>query len=726
MTMTDDELRALIQEKSPADLTPEECAALRAAIRKSPDLLREVADRIQIEEYLAQALGRPQVSVERVLARLAARRGRSIGVWTRYGLVVCGGVAALLAGLVASRGWRDRPQPQQVARQESAEPAAAVAETVALEPPTEPPPTTAETVKPAPPEPVPPPKPATVAIAAPATVAPLREVGLFEPPGPDDATPDDKSLGRWFAAVEKLALKLSSQSIDGKPCGRLEGIARLQPPLVEGAAMRMSSPDFTGVRIHVWNGEKGVSFDAFDKPLRWIAYATTRSGTAPLPTGYIATGRDDGRMIRTNPAGVHRVELRYADGLVTLARGDVRLIDAPFDGPPTDIFFEGAATFRDVSLVAAVPIPPLREPAARPTADMPADIRDAWGRGGDPSAGFAVHGDGTATLSAVDNKQPAWAMLPLPEATGLREIVVRLEGAMPGTGIVFGDGGAKPQSVLMFLTNKNLPGVVQLQRKPPNDAAIESAEQPAAQPFTFVKDRLWLRIRQCGGVQRIDTSVDGMRWIAGGEPQPLFSAVGLYAAPHPSARSITLTAVQQAPFSRLEALCAADLRAAAVELSPQGPLAAWLAAADAAKPPSAEAGAWRRACGLRALSGNASKDLAVELLGFLFRESLGLELTPAACSMTFLRSRRSPTIPSPRPGSPPSSTPSGRAWRWKGRRDAIPRSAMSNSRRRFAAASRSSRFPSRSPAARSSGSSAAASGTRSRASDNGSRSTAFP
>jgi hypothetical protein len=124
MKMTDDELRALIQEKAPADLTPEECAALRTAIRKSPDLLREVADRIQIEEYLAQALGRPQVSVERVLARLAARRTRAVGVWTRYGLVVCGIVATLLAGLVASRGWRDRPQPQEVARQEAAEPAA--------------------------------------------------------------------------------------------------------------------------------------------------------------------------------------------------------------------------------------------------------------------------------------------------------------------------------------------------------------------------------------------------------------------------------------------------------------------------------------------------------------------------------------------------------------------------------------------------------------------------
>ena len=627
--MTDDELRALIQEKAPADLTPEECAALRAAIRKSPDLLREVADRIQIEEYLAQALGRPQVSVERVLERLATRRARAVGVWTRYGLVVCGFVAALLAGLVASRGWRDRPQPQDMARQETAEPAAKVEETGAADETTEPQKAPTIPEEPAPAESVAPPPPTAVAAKPPAPTEMLREVGLFEPAGADDATPDDKSLSRWFTAVDKLPLKLSSQPIEGKPCGRLEGIARLQQPLVDGAALRMQSPDFTGVRIHVWSGDKGVTFDAFPKPLQWQAYATTRSGGVPLPTGYVTLGRDDGRMIRTTPAGVQGLELRYADGILSLVRGDVRLVEAPLDSPPTDVFFEGAVTFRDVGLVAALPIPPVRSPVARPAADLLADSREQWACVGDPSAGFVVHDDGTATLSAVDNKQPAWAMLPLPEANGLREILVRLEGVMPGTGLVFGDGGAKPQSVLMFLGNKNLPGQVQVQRKPLNDASLESGEQIAAQPFMFVKDTLWLRIRQSGGVQRIDYSVDGTQWVIGGEPQPAFSAIGLYAVPHPSARSITVAAVQQAPFSRLESLCSADLRAAAVDLPPQGPLTTWLAA-DAAKPPSADAGEWWRACGLKALAGNAPKDLAVDLLGFLFRESLGMEIEPAA------------------------------------------------------------------------------------------------
>lgn len=625
--MTDDELRTLILEKAPADLTPEECAALRAAIRRSPRLLRDVADRIRIEEYLTQALGRPQVSAERVLARLAARRARAVGVWTRYGLVVCGVVATLVAGLVATRGWRDRPQPAQVARRESAPPPAAPAEepTATDETATpEPPPTLP--LEPPPAEPAPP----TTAVVEPAPPSErFREVGLFAPAADDDATPDERSLGRWFAALDGVPLKLSSQPIDGTPCGRIEGIARLQRPLVAGAALRMHAADFTGVRIHVWSGDKGVTFDAFPQPLQWQACATVRSGTLPLPSGYVTLGHDDGRMIRTTPAGVQAVELRYADGVVTLARGDVRLVEAPLDAPPTDVIFEGAATFRGIALVAALPLPPLRTPATRPANDLLATGRDRWVRGGDASAGFNVHDDGTATLSAVDTKQPAWAVVPLPEALGLREVVVRIEGATPGTGLVFGDAAGEPQSVLMFLANKNLPGVVQVQRKPPNDATLESAESPAAQPFMFVKDELWLRIRQCGGVQRLDMSADGDHWVMAAEPQPPCVAIGVWAVPHPTARSITLAALRQGPVSRLESLCSADLRAAAVELPPQGPLAAWFAAADAAKPPSADAGAWRRACGLKALAGGAAKDLAVDLLGLLFRESLGMELEPA-------------------------------------------------------------------------------------------------
>jgi hypothetical protein len=633
MTMTGEQLRALIHEKAPADLTPEDCAALREAVRTSPELLRELADRIQIEEYLAQALGRPQVSAERVLERLARRRANAIGTLTRYGLVVCAVVAAILGPLVMMRDWRGRGRQVEVARQEAEEPPTVADGDLAAAPVEKkqaPPPTTT-----APPSPEPdrtePTAPEPAAVAA-QPRHDLRAAGLFEAAAPDDATPDEKSLGHWLAAVEKQPLKLSAQPIDGKPCGRFEGLARLTQPLGEGAAVRIASPDFDSLRIHVWNGAHGVTFDAFKQPLSWVAYATNRSGAEPLPTGFVTVARDEGRFIRTNPVGVHRLELRYADGMITLARGDVRLVEAALAGPPTEIFFEGAATVRDMAIVAAAPIPPPWSSAIRPGADVLAAGKAAWVRGGDQTAGFAVHDDGQATLSAVETQQPAWAVLPLPAAAGLREFVVRLERVSPGTGLVLADGNGAPQSVLRFQTNKNTPGTLQLDRKPPKDKAIESAEPFGSRPFLFVNENqpVWLRLRQCGGVQRLDVSDDGRRWVLGTETQPAFAAIGIHAVPHPSARSITIAVLEQAGFPMLDSLAPPDVRESAVELPPQGPLAAWLAAADVAKPPAADTRTWRRACALKAVASSAAKDLAIDLLGFLWRESLSLELTDEA------------------------------------------------------------------------------------------------
>jgi outer membrane protein assembly factor BamB len=630
MTMTREQLRALIEEKAPDELTAEECAALREAIRTAPEVLRELADRIQLEEYLAQALGRPHISAERVLERLARRRARTAGLRTRYGLLVCAVVGTLLGALIVARGWRDRGRAVEVARQPAEVPPAAAgpkppAAPVAAPRLAEPAATAAVPAEDPAPEP-PAADPVPTAAVATQLREPLRAAGLFEPAAAEDATPDDAALDRWLTQVEQLPLKLSTQPIAGTPCGRFEGLARLQRPLDDGGALRLTAADFDGLRIHVWHGTQGVTFDAFKQPFRWVAYATTRSAAEPLPAGSLTVGQDEGRFIRTNPAGLHRIELRYSDGMVTLARGDVRLVEAPLAGPPTDVVFEGTATFADLALVAAEPIPPLRSPAARPAADLLAAGRDAWMRGGDQTAAFAVHDDGMATLTAVDTKQPAWAVLPLPPVAGLQEITLRLEGVSPGTGLVLADGKGTPQSVFRFLANPNVPGLLQLDRKPPGDNSTESAEQPFARPLTFVGETVWLRLRQCGGVQRLDVSSDGRSWVLGAEPQPAFAALGLHAVPQPAAGSITVAALGLAAFPRLESLAPAELRESAVELPPQGPFAAWLAAADAAKPPAADTAAWRRACALKAVGGSAAKDLAIDLLAFLWRESLTDEM----------------------------------------------------------------------------------------------------
>lgn len=630
--MTGDELRTLIQEKAPADLTPEECRLLREAVRTSPELLREIADRIQIEEYLAHALGRPQVSVEQVLARVAARRARAIGVRTKYGIVVCAVVAGLLSGLFLlgrARDWRFGAVAQKPAAieppasQPVAPPAAATLEQTVATPAARP---AVVEAPPAPPTPEPAPAPAA---AAPPLALNLPVVGLFEKLPAESATPDDKSLARWLAGVEGTPLKLSGQPIEGKPCGRFEGLARLQGGLPEGTAVRLASPDYANLRFHVWSGAKGITLDAHGPTGPWTAYATSRADGKPLPSGYVTVARDDGRMARTKPAGTVGIELRYEDGLLVLTRGDVRIMEAPLATPPTEVFLEGTATVREIAAVQALPLQKLRAPEKRPAADLLSTANESWIRGGDGSAGFTVHDDHTATLSAVENAQPAWAILPLADPA-LREIVVRLEGIAPGVGLVIGDGKAAPQSVLMFVANKNVPGVVQLARMRPGKNTLESNEQLAARSFMFVGGTAWLRLRQCGGVQQIDVSPDGTHWVLGVESQPAFGSVGLYAIAHPSARSLTLTNLAESRLSAIESLAPDTLHETAVDLPPQGPLATWLAAADAAKPPAADTSGWRRACAVVALARTAPKDLALDLLGFLWRESLDMEMPTAA------------------------------------------------------------------------------------------------
>jgi len=82
----DDELIVMIRERNPEDLTPEECAALLAAARLSPDVGRELRGRIELEQHLAHVLGEPHVEVQRILA--AGRRGGIAGNPTRLAFLV--------------------------------------------------------------------------------------------------------------------------------------------------------------------------------------------------------------------------------------------------------------------------------------------------------------------------------------------------------------------------------------------------------------------------------------------------------------------------------------------------------------------------------------------------------------------------------------------------------------------------------------------------------------
>ena len=117
----DDNLLDLIGRAALEELTPEQCAAIRAAARMSPQIRQACLDRIGLEERLAATLGRPRVSVDELLAgRRRIAESRLAGRWLAPVLL-----ALLVAGVATAIALRPRaPRENEVA----------VAKTVTAEP----------------------------------------------------------------------------------------------------------------------------------------------------------------------------------------------------------------------------------------------------------------------------------------------------------------------------------------------------------------------------------------------------------------------------------------------------------------------------------------------------------------------------------------------------------------------------------------------------------------
>ena len=517
--------------------------------------------------------------------------------------------------------------------QPTAQPPAAAPPSVAAQPA----PTSAVTVDPADPWNL------DLKAAAARQPSPVELFGMLSATTPP---PDAAVLGKWFAAVAGKPSKFSDQRRGNWPCGTVDGLVRLRAPLAEGTALRMAASSYATLRILAWSGTTGVAIDAYGPSGPWAAYVTTRSGSDPSPTGFVLAARDEGRMDRTisQPVAANRpspgIELRYADGLLTLARGDVRIVEAPLAVPPTDVYLEGPATFLELAMTRALPLPaiglPPGEGGQQGRGESLPLARQSWLHSGTGAPPHSLPGDGGVEIVAEKNPSPVWSSFMLP-AGGLREIVFRLDAASAGTGLCLGDPEGRPQHVLQFVANRHVDNAcLQIDRRNPGDNAVETADHPTARPLALVRGpmgsdgtgSIWIKVSQCGGEIRCSTSLDGSRWTQAIDPlvnQAPFASVGIHAAAHPSRRLIRLRDVVVQRFATLESLVPVPLADAAVEL-PIAPIAAWIAAADASRPPAAARDAWRRACAIRQLAGTCSKDLAVELLALLWRDSLAMSL----------------------------------------------------------------------------------------------------
>jgi len=676
--MNEDELLTLIREKSPEELSVDECNSLRAGLRTSAALRRECVERLELEQVLSHSLGRPRVSVEKILAQAKAARGwlgGIGGVKTRLGFLVglalLGGLAIVMSSRGINRGGSavapvaqdGVPVSDETATRQAAEDAAGhVAESLTENPGEKPaaaddakamtaatsvtePAVTAERAPATPP--VEPPSPAASvaqatqpAVDDPWTVnlramadAPASPAAVFAGVSADSPPPTAEVLKLWFESVEavpgdaKTAGTFGVQPIANVPHGTIAGLVRLRAPLAPGTALRLAVQDLAPLRIHAWSGTQGATLDAYGPTGPWCGYATRRAAAEPVPTGWRLAARDDGRMFRTNPKPPAIIELRHADGLLTLSRGDVRIVEVPLE-TPTEIYFEGSAVVREIAMTKAHPLPPSPRPTAALTGEPFAIANQSWQMPVGMGGGFSERDDGGVELVAENNPQPVWTTVKLPEG-GPRELAVRVDALARGTGICLADRDGKPQRVLAFIANKHDKAILQLAVQNPGDNRLDADGKLQDAPLAAVDSPTWVRISHCGGLLRCAVSSDGIRWAMAGDPIAgvPFDSIGLYAAANPAARLIALGEIRLLPCAMLESLAAVHLRDAAVELPDATAFQAWREAAIKAKPPAADEPTWLRACALRRLAAACPKDLALELLALLWRDSLQLPLS---------------------------------------------------------------------------------------------------
>ena len=581
-SLTDGQLLDLLDETAADDLSPADLAAIAARMQTSTAVRRAVAARTRLEAVLHGALGEPDLSVQRIVAR--ASRGDRSGLWGRVGFGV---LAMLLAGglgwwlvrnqpaihrrpLVAANRGEPRatePLPPAVVPVEAPRPPAQL--NPAPNPPAvagpmvaaEPPQPDAPAPTPAPPQAAPVEQfPWTAALADDAPVQPFAS-GAFAGFGetlagyePDDAFPP-ATLKQWLVPVEGRPFNIFDGEVRGRHYGGLDGTARLAATWRPDAVLRLAAWEISRFGVTFWSGDVGVNvrFYKDTRPQLVAAYAVNRDGSIPPQnqsvgqlTRLLAT--DGGAWDRaTNGA----VEFRQQDGLLVVTRGAVLLVAVPLPQPPTQIVIDGRARFRQLALYRGEPVP---LPAAPPRRDLLAGPVQAlnWLTSTEPPP-VLVKTDGLVTLSAVEPapsgpKRMAWAAVPLPvdQPGGLCEAVFHLGALTTGSGVYLGDREGRPLHALFISENQQVtewkpPGLPVLhygwsggEGKIPGDPRWRRDAEIRNEVVPLVGPGSWVRVIVGPGGLKLDVSSDGLHWgpavrsperrVAG-----VFGSIGIFA-----------------------------------------------------------------------------------------------------------------------------------------------------------------------------------------------------
>jgi outer membrane protein assembly factor BamB len=458
-----------------------------------------------------------------------------------------------------------------------------------------------------------------------------------------------RTARRWLADVPGRPLEIAETAAE--PAGRavtLKGFARLRAPWMPGAVLRLSlTANQPPLKLHFWSGREGVVFFCYridNRPV-WAVYRTTRHPVEPLviagqphqviDPGLALLATDDQRAGRTVDG---TVEIRYQQRALVMTKGDVRLMTAPLEGPPAEVYFDCPALFlRDLAMYHGQPAPDdppcLRRVILR--GERPGLL--PWQESLVPESELVRRDDGSVALVAGPTAEPAWATVPLMRP-GLYEIVFEVEEAAPGTGLLLADRQGRPVQGIEFARDLRT-GLVAMGYGAPMSAPAAPAVNVEAAPAPLAGPRQWVRLVLAAGVLRCWTSGDGQHW--GQMLPPLVqpggvARVGLFCRPGDQRRGIRLRTLCVRELDGLTSLVPPAVleRAESLGVFPlvddPADFGAWQQRVWETLPAGLEAATWRSACALATLIGGAEPRLGKALLGELVREAIEGPLSPAA------------------------------------------------------------------------------------------------
>lgn len=466
-------------------------------------------------------------------------------------------------------------------------------------------------------------------------VAPLRfeEVAWRLPgyDGVDELTPDE--FRDWFAPVAGRPFGILDEKQSNRRFTRLDGMARLKAPWVDGAVLRLTAYDTERCEFHVWSGNEGVRLKFFRKrqPNTWAAHRISRTDKAtPLTEGDYLTN-DSGRWHRSL-FGV--MELRWERERLWLTRGDVALLSVPFPNRPTDVVLDGKLKIRDVEMLKSDPLPEESLPAEiemRPLLASAQPAKLEWHMLNDESSlgSMTRHGDSIELKVGAQSSEPARLWTPAPMA-GLCEFVFRIESADAGTGVYLGNPDGEPIITVARLWDpKARRAAVQLLS--PTQKDTERTYDVDAWPPAWSGNGQWVRVVMGSGAVSLWTSPDRVNWawVADSPARGRFpgqrASIGVFAQPQ-AERRIRVSHVEVNEFPELVSLADIELLTQ-VDTSWFEPLdildaGSWLHRVVRHRPKDVAFDEWRRACAVATLRASPDNGLSLFLISGLLSEEL--------------------------------------------------------------------------------------------------------